>query len=328
MDDTLRFTIGGEKASDYFGVYRDAFPGSTWDGQSLEYENGKYYHRASVYKEFKGLEITVFSICCEKNVMLEEALLHKDVIVVRAAKQVLNYNADKRLVEVGQTEAQGLFMYNNQVSTEICIPKDTHLQMVNMRFTLNSFEEWTRGRLPKLKSYLANIDNVLLYQAMSHKMGVALEKLFSAQELSFGRQGYSFIHSFELLLALLEKLQKRAFGEITQKLTSYDNERMLQVKQDLLDNLSEPPSTEEICDKYGLSAQKLRNDFKTMFGLPPYKFVLHHRFEIAYKALISHEKSIKEVAFDLGFANANHFNKAFTKHFGISAGKVQKGEEI
>ena len=168
------------------------------------------------------------------------------------------------------------------------------------------------------------MDSILLFQSMTVKMSTTLDKVFKAQEMDFGRHAYSFIYSFELLMDFVEEVQSRAFGEAPSSLTEYDYQRMLMVKELLLANLAEPPQTQELCDRFGLSAQKLRNDFKTMYGVPPYQFVLHQCFEIAYQQLAEGKSSIKELAFDLGFANPNHFNKAFKKHFGVNAGSVKK----
>lgn len=326
MEDTIKITFGGGDITKYYEKLQQQIPGSTWDGQDFNYQDGKYYMKSSLYTEYQALEVVVFSMYFDQNMIIQEDFMDKDIVVIRASKQDFTVNAEQRIVEVGDKPSQGVYLHNSSKSTEIFLPKNTHLQLASLRFSIKDFEEWTRGRLPELKNYLEKMDEVLLFQTMTLKMFTAIDKLFKVQELSFGRQGYTFVHSFELMLAFMLDIQKRAFGETPTTLSKYDYQRIMLIKQDLLDNLANPPQTIELCERYGLSAQKLRNDFKAMFGLPPYQFVLHSRFEIAYRQLAEENRSIKEVTFDLGFANPNHFNKAFKKHFGLSAGSVRRGD--
>ena len=64
---------------------------------------------------------------------------------------------------------------------------------------------------------------------------------------------------------------------------------------------------------------------------PPAKYILQKKLEKSVQLLSIESNSISEVAYDCGFENINHFNRAFKKQFGITPSRSrlsQKDEQL
>ena len=59
-------------------------------------------------------------------------------------------------------------------------------------------------------------------------------------------------------------------------------------------------------------------------GISPHNYVIQKRMDIAKTYLIDKNKSIKEIAVDLGFADTYAFSKQFRKCVGLSPSEFRK----
>lgn len=67
--------------------------------------------------------------------------------------------------------------------------------------------------------------------------------------------------------------------------------------------------------------------FKSELGIPPYRYVLERRLQLAAAELIGTRKPIAEIALAVGFSSQSHFTTRFTSRFGVSPGtyRIQRG---
>lgn len=96
-----------------------------------------------------------------------------------------------------------------------------------------------------------------------------------------------------------------------------DKERLHFAKEYLRNNLTEPPSFPELARIVGLSEYQLKRGFKAMFGETVFGFLAEHRLERAQMLLLEREKSVGEIAYELGYSSPQHFSTAFKKKFGL-----------
>ena len=68
-----------------------------------------------------------------------------------------------------------------------------------------------------------------------------------------------------------------------------------------------------------LSYSKFRKDFKDYVGMPPGAYIRSIRISQSKELLTNTDMSIKEIAFECGFKNADYFCVAFRKSVGMSA---------
>lgn len=87
------------------------------------------------------------------------------------------------------------------------------------------------------------------------------------------------------------------------------------------DHLSEDVTLKNMADTAGLSPFHFARQFKLSMGYSPYQFVLRQRIERAKQLLIQGEKSLAEIAVEIGFYDQSHFAQQFKRHCGITPKK-------
>ena len=71
-----------------------------------------------------------------------------------------------------------------------------------------------------------------------------------------------------------------------------------------------------LAEAVGLSPRQLRRRLRRLVGESPSAFLRRMRLERAAQLLAARTGTVAEVAYRVGFKNADHFSTAFRKHFG------------
>ncbi|QBR13628.1 helix-turn-helix domain-containing protein [Sphingobacterium sp. CZ-2] len=77
-------------------------------------------------------------------------------------------------------------------------------------------------------------------------------------------------------------------------------------------------------DQLRVSPRKLNEVTKRLTGRTPKELINESLGELEKRMLTSGAKSIKQIAWELGFSNENNFSASFTKRFGISPKEYRK----
>lgn len=92
--------------------------------------------------------------------------------------------------------------------------------------------------------------------------------------------------------------------------------RMMQVESILVRNLSEQPPTIPVLARTAMMSEtKLKNLFKTIYGMGLYEYYQKNRMLKARQLLRSKKYSVKEAGMALGFKNLSNFTIAYKKEF-------------
>ena len=91
-------------------------------------------------------------------------------------------------------------------------------------------------------------------------------------------------------------------------------------KIDILDFMDEnymyDLSMEEIANFTGRSLASFKRDFKKVSPVPPQKWLIEKRLQVAYDKIFSENKKSSDVYIEVGFKNLSHFSSAFKKQYG------------
>ncbi|MFT3935990.1 MAG: AraC family transcriptional regulator [Chitinophagaceae bacterium] len=102
------------------------------------------------------------------------------------------------------------------------------------------------------------------------------------------------------------------------KLSRNDINRVMEIESVITKDVFNPaPYIPELAKMVNISETKLKNDFKTVYGIPIYQYFQKARMRAARDVLESNKYSIKQVALELGYTNLSNFSTAFKKEFGI-----------
>jgi AraC-like DNA-binding protein len=101
-------------------------------------------------------------------------------------------------------------------------------------------------------------------------------------------------------------------------LSQREIERMHKTRALLESEFVSPPTIGELARHIGLNEAKLMHDFKQLFGQTIFDFTQNLRMDEAKRLLETTERSITEVAFDVGYEYSSNFTTAFKRRFGIT----------
>ncbi len=111
----------------------------------------------------------------------------------------------------------------------------------------------------------------------------------------------------------------------TLKLSRQDINRVMEIESFITRDVFNPsPFIPELAKMVNISETKLKNDFKTVYGMPIYQYFQKARMRAARDVLETNKYSVKQVAIEMGYTNLSNFSTAFRKEFGILPGKINK----
>lgn len=128
----------------------------------------------------------------------------------------------------------------------------------------------------------------------------------------------------ELIISILFKIIDERDAKVSDKNFIIVNK----VKQYIDDSFSDEALTVEmLADQVELSANYLRNIFKSITGISLSNYILQKRFEEAKKLLIETDYTAKKISSMVGFQNSDYFYYAFKKYTGKSASNYRRENE-
>ena len=83
-------------------------------------------------------------------------------------------------------------------------------------------------------------------------------------------------------------------------------------------NFAQQISLEELVDISEMSRRNFIRTFEGTMGNSPINYLIERRIREASKLLRSTDRSITDIAFDVGFSDSNYFSRQFRKAVGLS----------
>jgi AraC-like DNA-binding protein len=80
----------------------------------------------------------------------------------------------------------------------------------------------------------------------------------------------------------------------------------------------------ELCEKLGMSRSQVHRKLKIQVNLSTSEFIKQIRLEKAKKLLIETDHPINEIAYKVGYSDANYFSRLFSDIFGISPSQYRQ----
>lgn len=107
-------------------------------------------------------------------------------------------------------------------------------------------------------------------------------------------------------------------------LTPYELQKVKEIPQILLEQPFELPSILLLSKKLGINPKKLTKGFKLVYGDTIFSY--HRKFSLqrASSMLLNTDKSVNEIAYEIGYSSASNFCAAFKKQYGITPLKYRE----
>lgn len=156
------------------------------------------------------------------------------------------------------------------------------------------------------------------------EMSACVETIFReiAEQISLKKTAGAALCS-HLLNALLIILTEQIPHEKNLRGGKFDSS-FLRCKEFIDANFTETITIEQLSQIANMSVSGFSHSFKKFLGIAPLQYLTRLRIGLAQKILISTDKSIADVATEVGYDNISHFNNQFKKFVGTSPQNYRK----
>ena len=190
-----------------------------------------------------------------------------------------------------------------------------HLEQIALHCSIH--DRWRRPLLARFSSPVARLDD----PARWHRVLADLASMMWADPELGRNWGKTLV--LELVADRLREEKRLA------PLHRSGDPRIGQILQRMKDELSSPVlSIESLADGVGLTATQVRKLFRRETQQSPAKYLHRLRLEKAVRLLRHSTLTIKEIAFECGFATDNYFHLAFRKALGGTPGDFRDHETL
>lgn len=204
------------------------------------------------------------------------------------------------------------------------------LETFGIQFPKNAFLDYTAQGSEQLKRFAEHISQgkstVFSRQwgAIDPVIQQAIQEIIHCPFAGELKKKFLLSKSLELLVLSAEACvlsENRQAPFIT---SGTDKEKIIAVRDLILERVSEPPGLSEIARMVGLNEYKLKRGFKEIFRTTVFGYLIEQRLQLAYRYLRDTTKNAADIAAELGYAHPQHFNNAFKKRFGVTPFSVRK----
>lgn len=218
------------------------------------------------------------------------------------------------------------FFGNNRVEFSHKIGPNRPLQSISIFSKLNNLhtlpkeeQEIFSDFLPELLNPNADfVEGPRFY--MTPDMQNAVYKIMTTKYKGTTRQMFLKSQVNELLAHFFAFLATDKKVNITNE----EKGKLFKAKEIMENNISSPPSLSELSKLIGLNNNKLKKNFKELFGIPVFKFLQEERLNKAYQMLSTTNQSVQEVAWNVGYDSLSSFSNAFQKKFGVRPNEIKQ----
>jgi AraC-like DNA-binding protein len=260
--------------------------------------------------------------------------LHEDLVIHRQAAggssdqvTIFFYSNEQPLdiaftnhpqVRFSQRDDSAVQLTSNDLSSTIRFPARHAVHYLVVALKTPRLKALLAGNEPHpvLSTLMADDGSFLFFDSLSAEAKLLLKNITEVNQHDGLSHFYTQVKVQELLYLVFRKLMLRESAP-HQPVNSADAERLLQVHNHLLTDLSTPPVLRELAQQAAMSETKLKQLFKQTFGSSVYTYFQQARMKEAAFLLKQGQHSVAEVGYELGFSNLSHFSRLFEKHYGL-----------
>src|SRR5690606_710661 len=233
----------------------------------------------------------------------------------------LTYNDDSS-VPFSRDSDSAIQVTTNDLSSVIRFPANTNIQYMVVGITASKIRSLLSVDKPNtaIKTITNEDASFLFFESMNAETRLLLKNIAYTDMNDALNHFYLRIKVQELLFLLFSRLSARGNSKY-RHINNADAERLMMIRNEILNDLSSPTELGELAQKSGMSETKLKQLFKKTFGDTLYNYFQKARMEEAAFLLRQAKLSVSETGYELGFSNLSHFSRLFQRHYGITPKK-------
>lgn len=233
----------------------------------------------------------------------------------------LVYNEAKP-VQFSRSNELAIQLTTSDMNSVIQFPANCEIYKCVVGITASRLSSLLRVEKPNsiIKQITSGKDSFTYFESMNQEMLRDLKQLSEINAKNDLSNFYYQIKVQELLYHLFDTLLQRV-NLPHQLINNDDVEKLLVLRNIILEDLSNPPVLATLSKLIGMSETKMKLLFKQTFGDTIYNYYQKIRMEEAAFLLKQAGYSVSDVGHKLGFSNLSHFSRLFEKQFGVTPKK-------
>jgi len=188
--------------------------------------------------------------------------------------------------------------------------------------------------MPRPISHL--FDNKAATAPMGDAVRIGAEVMRAASDIQAAMHQYPpallpavlLAKSREILCSVLRQLSSPSVDAAAHGLRSRDVNRIYEARDIVLANLESPPPLADLARTVGVCQTKLKSGFKAIFGATVFEFVRARQMERAMDLILSTDKTISQISYEVGYQYPANFTHAFKKHYDLLPTDARRPEHV
>lgn len=255
---------------------------------------------------------TLYSCLIPYDMHLEHRMPAHSIIFVRSGKLLIEEN--KRVVEV---------MAGNYVFVKRdCTVKITKVSLeeapyrgINLTLRRKALKDYytaiPRSILPKDAKPIERVATIL-------PKSIPLDGLFQSLMVYVDNETEPAAEMFTLKLREAIMCLLSLNPDFYPTLFDFNESWKIDILDFMENNFTEDMTLDEFASYTGRSLASFKRDFAKISPLPPLRWIMEHRLDMAKRLLENGKGLAQDVGYSVGFKNRSHFSQAFKKRFGYA----------
>jgi AraC-like DNA-binding protein len=287
------------------------------------------FGKAEGYREIinltKGFQVVLGDITCKEEAfitMKSDPTLKMHFRLEGSSGLELNYKEESEISH----HTMSVMLQSANIDKQEHYLSGQHERSVTLicepEFLKQHYSSLTDDLSEKLALYIndAKVNEYGQKLMMRTDMVTAANSILQTELDGILRKSYIFAKSIELVVLSLQSLMdsEANLDNPEKGLKQRDIERIHKAREILESNFIEPPTINELARKIGINEAKLMHTFKQVLGQTIFDYTQNLRMDKAKLLLETTDRSITEIAFDVGYDYSSNFTTAFKRRFGIT----------
>lgn len=287
-----------------------------------------YIKKVNLAPDFKLL-IHDYRLKEEFVIKRRAAQPHFDLIsiICHSNDELVSLSTRERQIKLAKNTEFAIQISSTDLDSVIRFPAGTDIYFTVVGITASKLRSLLSLKQPNyvVQTILENKPGFLFYESISPAVQTILRQLRSGNGDDDLSLFYYQLKVQELVYLIFKKLLQRDSSRHN-PINKADMDKLLQIRTEILADLSQSPRLESLARTAGLSLTKMKDLFKQVFGDSIYTYYQKARMEEAAFLLRQGNYSVADVGSELGFVNLSHFSRQFEKYQGSKPKKYSSGE--
>ncbi|NLR90890.1 helix-turn-helix transcriptional regulator [Flammeovirga agarivorans] len=290
--------------------------------------------------EIGEIHLENFDIQSGFKVSVNRVLLNQDVVV----QSIYDHNTphiyitflrknSKLRVQKGNEETKtianggaqfSIILHQGQRGMSMDMKKDEEVSWIGVRLKRDDFQGILG--IPDIETghFFEKLINHIYYEESTPELEDIIEEIFQIQKTTIARNAIIFGKGLELTGKLLKKMMLRLHSKKEKKINKHDMSTYFKIKDYILSDYSNIPTTQMISHQFGIGETKLKEEFKQIFDQSIFAFITSHRMMDAHRLIRMTELTIGEIGTKVGYNHLSKFTSAFKRYYDYTPTELRK----